>query len=197
MERWMPIVGYRGLYEISSVGRVRSTRSSAFLKHRLKGPKRRKYPRVVLCMDGKQREFAVNRLVLDAFRGPCPKDKTDACHKNDDQFDNRLGNLYWGTRTENLADAKRNGRLRPCIGSQVGVAKLSDAAVKKLMKLRSAGRRQVDVAAILGVSQATVSAVENGIVWCQVTGMARKQPYGQRRRSARRAELLRRTGLLK
>lgn len=182
MERWTSIVGYEGLYEISSAGRVWSERSASTIKHRLKGAKRRKYLRVVLCRDGERREFAVNRLVLEAFTGPCPNGKTDACHKNDDQFDNRPENLYWGTRTENLADAKRNNRLRPRIGSQVGIAKLSDADVKRLMRLRSAGLRQVDVAAALGVSQATISAVENGIVWCQVTGMERKQPYGRRRR---------------
>ncbi len=80
-----------------------------------------------------------------------------------------------------MADAKRNGRLRPRIGSEDGNAKLTEDGVRTLLELRRQGLTQVEAAAALKVSQATVSAIENGIEWCHVTGLERKQPYSRRK----------------
>ena len=41
--------------------------------------------------------------------GPAP-DGMVACHRDDDKNNNALDNLYWGTPTENMQDALRNGR---------------------------------------------------------------------------------------
>lgn len=52
--------------------------------------------------------ISVHVLVLEAFEGACPPGH-EALHDNDDPTDNRLTNLRWGTRSENLLDRVRNG----------------------------------------------------------------------------------------
>src|SRR5512139_4065704 len=109
VERWLPVPGYEGAYEVSDRGRMRSLaggrRSGGILKHRLT----RGYHHVGLYKGGKVRTHRVHRLVLTAFVGP-PPDGMVALHRDDDQDNNTLANLYWGTLLQNSADLKRNGR---------------------------------------------------------------------------------------
>ena len=58
------------------------------------------------------RDQAMHRLVLLAFVGPPPEHHI-GCHKNDVPDDNRLDNLYWGTKGENALDKLRNRRNNP------------------------------------------------------------------------------------
>jgi hypothetical protein len=57
---------------------------------------------------GRRNTRMVHTLVLEAFVGPRPPGK-EACHGNGQPGDNRLSNLRWGTRSENIADAVRHG----------------------------------------------------------------------------------------
>lgn len=117
-ERWRPVVGYEGLYEVSDLGRVRSLPR---VEHWTRGFMRRRggrvlaqildskgYPKVNLSLGGKVTQLAVHRLVLLAFTGPQPDD-TEACHWNGVPTDNRVANLRWDTRSANAADAIRHG----------------------------------------------------------------------------------------
>lgn len=118
-EQWRPVVGYEGLYEVSDLGRVRSLGRIDVLG-RLRAPRLLKlqrdtegYLKAVLSPEGmnglaaKTVQRRVNVLVLEAFVGPRPTGH-DSCHENDVPDDNRLSNLSWGTRAENIADAVRN-----------------------------------------------------------------------------------------
>lgn len=116
-ERWLSVVGYEGLYEVSDRGQVRSLPRpthngigrpivGGILKpSRLGG----RYPAVSLYKDGKQRVRTIHRLVLESFVGPCTPGQ-QALHANDVNTDNRLENLSWGTSKKNAADRFRNGR---------------------------------------------------------------------------------------
>lgn len=46
----------------------------------------------------------VHQLVLETFVGPRP-DKTECCHADGDRTNNRLENLRWGSRQDNIIDA--------------------------------------------------------------------------------------------
>lgn len=113
-ERWLPVPGYEGIYEVSDKGNVRGLeRINARGRAQHAKPlsdlvARSGHHFVSLCKDGSQRRFGVYVLVLMAFVGPRPP-KHDACHWNDDPSDNRLEILRWGTRSENRLDAVRNG----------------------------------------------------------------------------------------
>ena len=117
-EEWRDIAGYEGYYQVSSLGRVRSLRRK--VRHGFDGRLREvpsrilkvcesgKYPRVGLALDGRGRTHAVHRLVAETFLGPAPKG-AEVLHANDVGTDNRVENLRWGTRSENLRDAVSNG----------------------------------------------------------------------------------------
>lgn len=116
-ERWRDILGFPG-YQVSDLGRVRSFwigRRGAVIQdrpHVLK-PKwtgrGRSRPRVVLCNKGAHSQRYVYHLVLESFVGKCPVGM-EARHLDDDQSNNRLTNLLWGTRSDNSKDRIRNGR---------------------------------------------------------------------------------------
>ena len=67
------------------------------------------YPLVKLSKDNAAWHIHVHRLVLTAFRGPCPEGLV-GCHNNDVRTDNRLENLRWDTSSANVADSIVNGK---------------------------------------------------------------------------------------
>ena len=115
-EIWKPIPGYEGIYDASSLGRIRSapgkTTSNALYDKRVwksrimktKRPMTNKRPnrRITLWKDGVPRDYLVSRLVCMAFHGlPSSEDLTvnhiDGNWDNDDP-----ANLEWVTRSENV-----------------------------------------------------------------------------------------------
>lgn len=121
-ERWLPVPGYEGYYEVSDYGRVRSLEREVYSRqwgnyrrvpgrYLSLGDKGRGYRAVNMCREGKQRSAMVHRLVTSAFVGPCPAGM-EVCHKNGDPSDNRLANLRYGTSSENKRDSVRHGTHR-------------------------------------------------------------------------------------
>ena len=117
-EDWRAVPGWEGLYEVSDQGRVRSlprvTRGGFRGVRRIKGrtliPIKRQSGHVHVCLsDGERREHSdIHRLVMLAFVGPCPEGM-EVCHNNGEHTDNRLVNLRYGTRSENIYDAVKHG----------------------------------------------------------------------------------------
>lgn len=107
-EIWKPVAGYEGLYEVSNQGRVKSLRQNRIMTRNLSFAGSLRVNLVGL--DKKLRTVYIARLVLTAFVGCSPADKPLACHKDDNALDNRVENLYWGSKVNNANDAIRNGR---------------------------------------------------------------------------------------
>lgn len=120
-ERWLPVVGFEGQYEVSDHGRVRSLPRVQFWRRTICGkliegerhfsgkvltptPKKAGHMHVQL---GRANRFYVHHLVLNAFVGPAPAGH-ECLHWDDEPSNNHLSNLRWGTRSENLADFARN-----------------------------------------------------------------------------------------
>jgi len=111
-ERWLPVVGYEGFYEVSDLGRVRSMRRRVAGGRAVRILKPCQYPRghlkVVLCVNGQKKDMLVHRLVAIAFIGPQPPG-CEVCHYDGNPANNVLGNLRWGTRGDNIRDSIRHG----------------------------------------------------------------------------------------
>lgn len=185
-ERWLPVVGFEGLYEVSDLGRVRSVdrvevyervlangrmvRISRHREGRMLRPGTVKSGHQLVAL-GRGRSKLVHALVLAAFVGPRPAGH-DSCHYDGDPANNRLSNLRWGTRAENVHDAQRHGTFRG--GSGPGEAspraRLNDAQVRTI---RAANDDQIAVlAAEYGVTRSAIRAVRSRKTWSHVEDVA-------------------------
>jgi len=109
MEHWKDIPGYKGLYQISNLGRIKSLnisirryngiqqRDSQILKPL---PLRNKYLRIVLVNNGQKKQYLIHRLVAMAFI-PNPDNKPCIDHKDGNRANNNVDNLCWVTHKEN------------------------------------------------------------------------------------------------
>ena len=130
-ETWKPVVGYEGIYRISSHGQVESLpRVTPDGKH-LRGRMMKLHPgsqgrlEVNLTKNGKQKVRRVHQLVMEAFAEP-PEPGQEIRHLDGDNTNNRWapgeteeevrangGNLFYGTHARNMADMVEHGRARP------------------------------------------------------------------------------------
>jgi hypothetical protein len=95
-ENWLPVVGYEGLYEVSDLGRVKGLKRGKILKPKLE---KNGYARATLHNKG-EKKCSIHRLVLQTFL-PI-EDEMDCDHINHIKNDNRLANLRWCSRSQNI-----------------------------------------------------------------------------------------------
>lgn len=175
-ERWVPIAGYEGRYDVSDHGRVRSWVNNS--------SNRRSVPKILKdCSTGLNKEYRglylghgrkdggpcgrnelVHRLVLLAFVGPCP-DGQHAAHLDGDPHNNHWSNLRWKTPKENNADKVAHGAQTR--GESHHRSKLNEAAVKDIRASyprvsQRALARKYEVAPI------TIKKIRTGQTWSHV-----------------------------
>ena len=157
-EIWKPVVGFKGAYEVSNLGKVRSlprmVRVSRYGGQRF-APGKTLQPglssngsqTVCLQSEGKKRSRPIHDFVLEAFVGP--KVGRQACrHLDGDRLNNALTNLRWGSYGENREDLFLHDRGR--------VSRATIAAIKAAKGI------QREIAEQHGVTQAFVSLVKLG-----------------------------------
>jgi len=118
-EVWRHVVGYRGVYMVSDMGRVLSLprrrvthlggEFMSIPKILRQTPDRDGYLTVNLCVNSVRRKTRVHRAVLTAFHGDAPGAKHQSAHLNGVPSDNRATNLKWATAVENASHKKIHG----------------------------------------------------------------------------------------
>ena len=97
VEQWKPVVGYEGLYEVSSHGNVYSMRTKKILRtYNQNG-----YLHVHLYKNGHRKNWAVHRLVANAFI-PNPENLETVNHIDENKTNNHICNLEWMSREDNV-----------------------------------------------------------------------------------------------
>lgn len=114
-EQRKDIPGYEGYYEASNFGNIRSSiirghGGTTNKKHILK-PSVNKcgYYVVVFSINNVRKQKRVNRLVISAFLGI--EEGKDVNHIDGNKLNNRLSNLEYCTRSENMKHAYSNGLI--------------------------------------------------------------------------------------
>ncbi len=119
-ERWLPVPGFEGAYEVSDAGVIRSLDRAA--KGKGPGNYRFRQGRVLklatssrgylfahLSHEGRRARVYAHRLVLTVFVGPAPAGM-QACHNDGVKTNNALANLRWDTPAANSRDAIAHGQ---------------------------------------------------------------------------------------
>lgn len=117
IEEWRTVKGYEGLYEVSSLGRVRSLdrydRMNRFWKGRILNLHTGTggYLFVALSSNGKEKNYLVHRLVAQAFL-PNPDNLPQVNHRDEVKINNRVENLEWCDREYNINYGTIKDRIR-------------------------------------------------------------------------------------
>lgn len=166
-ERWKPVAGCDGRYEVSDQGRVRSwtLRSKGGL---LSPQVRGNGYRCVLLTPPRARSgktnVSVHRLVAAAFIGECPEGHQVA-HLNGNGADNRLENLVYATAKENCAHRDVHGTTAR--GEKNGNSLINRDIASKIKRLKGRVLAR-DIAAITGISRCVVHHIWQGKTWSHV-----------------------------
>jgi hypothetical protein len=103
IEQWRDVRGWEGIYQISSHGRLRSSKSGDWrimsVKH-----SRGWYLTARLSQGQRKETIRIHRLVAEAFI-PNPEGKPEVNHKDLNKQHNHVSNLEWVTRIENHSHA--------------------------------------------------------------------------------------------
>lgn len=169
-EEWRSIEGYRGIYEVSSMGRVRSLDRVLTNGHHRRGinlkpiPNDEGYLSVVLCWDGDRHMRKVHSLVCEAFIGPRPEGLV-IDHINHKPDDNRVSNLEYVTHAENIRRSFSDGCINRHTGEGNPNAKIGWKDVKEIRRLHKDGAPVPDLASRFSISRSQVYNVVNLVSW--------------------------------
>lgn len=165
-EEWRAVSGLEGLYEVSSLGRIRSLDRVVIKKVCFPGRLMQGsasiggYRKVTLRgANGRAVTRNIHVLVAEAFHGPRPQGHVVA-HGNGVPSDNRSANLRYATQAENTADRWLHG-TEPA-GEKNPSARLNENDVRLI---RSSSLSDAELGHMFGVAAGHIKNVRRGTVW--------------------------------
>lgn len=175
MEVWKQIPDFPH-YEASNLGRVRFVGRQQVVSDKLgrnyvrtHKPRIRKastvpghYAATTLYNNGIRKHMEVHRIITLTFLGKCPPG-LEVRHLDGNKLNNRLANLCYGTRRENIADVARHGRRRR--GETAPSAKLTQKQVDAIRGAAARGVVQRRLAEKYGVGAMTISRIVRHQRW--------------------------------
>lgn len=170
-EIWKDVVGYEGIYQVSSLGRVRSVDRTIAMSNRtarLRGRVLKSaltphgYPMVNLC-NRKCTPRKICRLVAEAFIGKRPSGM-ELRHLDGNKLNSNVNNLAYGTHQENMLDMWAHKTMPH--GESTYNHKLTDANVKDIKAYAKTHTKPSHfLAKRYGVHRATIMSILKGKTW--------------------------------
>ena len=148
-EEWRDVIGYEGLYKISSFGRVISLWNKPYISLMSPALRIHGYLRISLYKDNIYINHSIHRLVALAFI-PNLYNKPQVNHIDEVKTNNYIWNLNWMTAEENLNHGTRNERAS--ISNSIPINKIdlktgeiieSYSGVKEASKLNNIHRTNI------------------------------------------------------
>ncbi len=125
-EVWKPVIEFPDDYEVSDLGRVRSIDRDKLcsdgrlisLRGKILHQTEHKTVlyRIRLCVERVKYTRSVHRMIAEAFI-PNPQNKPEVNHKDGNRLNNKLSNLEWVTKKENMDHAVATGLIDNPYGS--------------------------------------------------------------------------------
>jgi hypothetical protein len=179
-EVWRDIMGYEGIYQVSSFGRVRSI-ERFFIKNKRGGKEKMAvyqsgcirtsrydkngYLKISLWNNNSVKWFSMHRLVAIHFNDN-PNNYPQVLHMDDNTKNARWDNLEWGTQSKNIQDSFDRGRNRH--GSKNNKAKLTEADIPKIRELINNGLPSPAIGKMYGVVKSTILSIKHNKCWKHV-----------------------------
>ena len=172
-EEWRPVVGWEGLYEVSSLGRIQSLdrievivdKNGRVFRRSRRGrvlctyAELASYPTVQLKDGDRSERRNVHRYVCEAFHG-LPEPGHEVSHRDGDRSNARADNLEWATHAHNMRQRIVHETNNP--GERCHLAKLNDSAVREIrLKTDTAG----ELARRFGVTPQTIWNIQKRKTW--------------------------------
>lgn len=158
-EVWRDIPGYEGKYQASNLGQVRSLDRYVRCAHGaerlvrgriLKPSGNKRDPHLYVVLGHGAHGVAVHRLIAQTFIGTCPNGQ-EVRHLDGNPLNNKVDNLAYGTRSENILDVYR-------VGGAWRTLTVDD--VRDIRARLAQGERGADIARLYGVSHGCISAIK-------------------------------------
>lgn len=163
IEVWKPVVSWEGIYEVSTLGRIRRLLDSpkTYVGKILKPATDAGYQKVCLKQKPRVQSIRVHRVVTLAFLGSPPSASHEVNHKDGDKSNNALDNLEYVTPLENVRHAERHGLSRHPSGEDRPNTRISDKDVLRIHALVRSGGDANEIAAAFGVSRSHVYGIKH------------------------------------
>lgn len=121
------------------------------------------YPRVSLCINGKNKKYELHLVMAITFIGKKPFPKAEVAHIDGNPNNNNISNLRWCSHKDNERDKIRHGTSPK--GENNGAAKLT---VEEVRSIRSSRGTHEEIGRAFGISFQNVSKIKNRQRWAHV-----------------------------
>lgn len=192
IEEWKTIEYYSD-YQISNLGVIKSLKKWRGTNERILKPSKDKDGyNLIILYNGKAKTFKIHRLLLELFK-PIVNSKSFECnHINGIKDDNRLENLEWCTKSENMTHAYKiglclKGENHSWYGKHISkdikdkmsrmnsgenspahkLTKIEVIEIRKIVKENKMTRKEI--AKMFNVHLSTIDRVKSGKTWKHVS----------------------------
>lgn len=103
-EKWLPIIGFEKLYEVSNLGQIRNSRDKTMKSYTINSG----YQALKFTVNNERTSVLVHRVVAQAFHSN-PDNLPEVNHKDEDKGNNSASNLEWASSSQNKQHSLATG----------------------------------------------------------------------------------------